>query len=226
MSDFEGTVLVLGANGETGRRVVRNLREKGIPVRAMVRSEDRIATTPELSLSGVEVLIGSPLNSEDLRRATRGVRAAIGALGSRIHYSDEEIAQVEALAPTYLAAAALENRLQQLVLCSSLGTETPDAYPFLARILRQKRLGELAIIQSGIPYTIVRPSGLTNAPASGKIVLAAKLTTFGMISREDVAEVLAQALLQPQARCKVIEITSRADGEPIEPEKLFAALAD
>ncbi|MFN7209214.1 MAG: NAD(P)H-binding protein, partial [Aggregatilineales bacterium] len=116
--------------------------------------------------------------------------------------------------------------LQQLVLCSSLGTETPDAYPSLARILRQKRLGELAIIQSGIPYTIVRPSGLTNAPANGKIVLATELTTFGMISREDVAEVLVQALLQPQARYKVIEITSRADGEPSEPEELFAALAN
>jgi len=43
---------------------------------------------------------------------------------------------------------------------------------------------------------------LTNAPASANVLIASKLTSFGMISREDVAEVLVQALLQPEARHK------------------------
>lgn len=226
MNSFEGTVLVLGANGETGRRVVKNLHSKGIPVRAMVRAEDRVRNTPELTLSGVEVVIGSVLDPADLRRAMHGVRAVISTLGARINSSDEEVEAVEAIAPTYIVAAALENQVQQLVMCSSFGTETPDFNPFLARILRQKRRGELAVIGSGLPYTIVRPVGLTNAPASHNVLVASKLASLGTISREDVAEVLVQALLQPEARCKVVEITSQPGPSPTNREKLFAALAD
>jgi uncharacterized protein YbjT (DUF2867 family) len=88
MATFEGKVLVLGANGETGRRVVKSLHGKGIAVRAMVRAEDRVRNTHELTLNGVEVLIGSVLNMDDLLRAMHGVRAAISALGSRIHCTD------------------------------------------------------------------------------------------------------------------------------------------
>jgi uncharacterized protein YbjT (DUF2867 family) len=156
MTMFEGKVLVLGANGETGRRVVKNLHGKGTAVRTMVRAEDRIQNTPELTLNGVEVLIGSALNVDDLRRAMRGIRAVISALGSRIQYTDEEVKAVEATAPMYIVAAALEARVEHLVMCSSFGTETPDFNPFLARILKQKRRGELAVINSGIPYTIVK----------------------------------------------------------------------
>lgn len=226
MITFEGTVLVLGANGETGRRVVKNLHGKGIAVRAMVRAEDRIRNTPELSLSGVETLIGSVLNVDDLQRAMHGVRAVISALGSRIHYTDEEVEAIEATAPMYIVAVALEKRVEHLVMCSSFGTETPDFNPFLSRILRQKRRGELAVINSGIPYTIVRPVGLTNAPASANVLVASKLPSFGMISREDVAEVLVQALLQPEARNKIVEIASQEGAGAADREKLFALVAN
>jgi uncharacterized protein YbjT (DUF2867 family) len=222
MSVFEGTVLVLGANGETGRRVVKNLRGKDIAVRAMVRAEDRIRNTPELLMSGVETFIGSVLNMGDLSRAMQGVRAVISTLGSRIHYTDEEVEEIEALAPTYIVAVALEKRVQQIVMCSSFGTETPDFNPFLSRILRQKRRGELAVIGSGLPYTIVRPVGLTNAPASNSVLVASKLTSFGMISREDVAEVLVQALLQPEACNKIVEIATQEGAGAADREKLFA----
>lgn len=225
MATFDGKVLVLGANGETGRRVVANLHRKGIAVRAMVRSEDRMRGRPELLLNGVETLIGSVLNAEDMRRAVRGVRAVISALGARMHYSAEEIEAIEVTALINLVAAALEQRVQQIVICSSLGTETPEQVPNLAPILRQKRRGELVVINSGIPYTIVRPGGLTNAPASNQVLIAAKLGSFGMISREDVAEVLVQALLQPEARGKVVEIISQAGFGAADREKLFERAA-
>jgi len=65
---FQGTVVVLGANGETGRRTVANLRGKGIAVRAVVRSAEKAAAVPELNASGVEVFIGDVLKVADLRR--------------------------------------------------------------------------------------------------------------------------------------------------------------
>jgi uncharacterized protein YbjT (DUF2867 family) len=221
MTSFEGTVLVLGANGETGRRIVRHLHEKGISIRAVVRAEDRLQTTPELTLSGVEVLIGSVLEVNDLRRAMHGVRAIISALGSRIHYTDAEIEAVEATAYMNIVATAIECGIEHIAMCSSLGTETPEAVPHLARILRQKRRGELAVAESGIPFTIVRPGGLTNAPGGAQIAIARHINAFGMISREDVAEVLVQALLQPEARGKIVEIITQAGSGRADRENLF-----
>ncbi|MDW8299493.1 MAG: SDR family oxidoreductase [Anaerolineae bacterium] len=226
MTAFEGTVLVLGANGETGRRVVKNLHNKRIQVRAMVRAEDRIHSTPELSLHGVETIIGSVLSMDDLRRAMRGIRAVISALGARFHYTQEEIEAVEALAPSYYIAVARESGVEQIVMCSSLSTETPERIPQLAPILVQKRRGELAVINSGIPYTIVRPGGLTNAPASHQVLVARKLDRSGMISREDVAEVLVQALLQPEARNKIVEIIAQEGAGAADREKLFVLSAN
>jgi len=159
MTMFEGKVLVLGANGETGRRVVKNLHGKGIAVRAMVRAEDRIRNTPELTLNGIEVLIGSVLNMDDLLRAMRGIRAVISALGSRIQYTDEEVEAIEATAPMYIVAAALEERVEHLVMCSSFGTETPDFNPSVSRAHSQAEASRRAGCDQQRHSVYDRPSG-------------------------------------------------------------------
>jgi uncharacterized protein YbjT (DUF2867 family) len=66
---------------------------------------------------------------------------------------------------------------------------------------------------------------LTNSPASANVLIASKLTSFGMISREDVAEVLVQALLQPEARHKIVEIASQESAGAADREKLFELVA-
>ncbi len=52
MSDFKGPVLVLGATGETGKLVIKSLQAKQIPVRVLVRDEDKAR---ELQSSGIEL---------------------------------------------------------------------------------------------------------------------------------------------------------------------------
>jgi uncharacterized protein YbjT (DUF2867 family) len=206
---FQGTVVVLGANGETGRRTVANLRGKGIAVRAVVRSAEKAAAVPELNASGVEVFIGDVLKVTDLRRALAGAAAVISTLGSRPSYSDEILEAIEYEVIVNLVATAIEHGLRQIVMCSSMGTETPDVIPPLTRILKAKRRGELALEQGSVPYTIVRPGGLTNGPGGNDVLAARRLTGFGSISREDVAEVLVQALLQPAAQGKIVEIINQ-----------------
>ena len=67
-------MLVTGATGETGRCVVRELSDRGHPVRALVRTEDDRAAA--LRLAGAEVVVGDLLNHDDVIRAADGVEGA------------------------------------------------------------------------------------------------------------------------------------------------------
>lgn len=198
MAIFEGTVLVLGANGETGKRVVANLHAKGISVRAMVRD----ATKAEgLASSTTEIFVGNVLNLDDLRRAMSGCRALISTLGTKALNNPAEIEAIDYTAIIHAIQIAKEVGLDHFILCSSIGTDNPEAIPFLAAPLRAKRRAEEALLASGLSYTIVHPGGLRNDPGGqGVLVSHTPLRGGTSITRDDVAEVLVQALLQPEAR--------------------------
>jgi uncharacterized protein YbjT (DUF2867 family) len=215
-------VLVVGASGRTGQRTVQALRRHGFAVRALIRDE---AQRELVAGDGVEVLMGDVTKEEDLRRALQGVSHVVSALGSKGPTDSAHIELIEYTTIAELAQLAKDAGVQHIVLCSSMGTEIPDMIPPLAEILRQKRRGELAVENSGVPFTIVRPGGLTDEPGGNGVQAARTLHGFGMISRDDVAEVLAQALLQPDAKNKIVEIVSAPDAGLATRHDLFLAVA-
>jgi uncharacterized protein YbjT (DUF2867 family) len=218
------TVLVVGASGQTGRLAVKALRRHGFEVRALIRSESSRA---ELEADGVQVVIGDVTREEDARSAMAGVQAVVSTLGSKGPMTDKaHIELIEFTTMAGLAILAKDAGVGHFVMCSSMGVEIPDMVPPLAEILRQKRRGELALEGSGVPFTIVRPGGLIDEAGGGPIAIARTLHGFGTIPRADVAEVLAQALLQPAAINKIVEIISDPNGVPANAANLFALVAN
>ena len=71
---MEKPVLLLGATGLLGRNVLNLLLERGIPVRALVRSS--------LPVAGLDVVGGSVLDKETLLKAADGCRAVINCAGT------------------------------------------------------------------------------------------------------------------------------------------------
>ena len=227
-SSHEAPALVLGASGQTGRRVVKSLLEKGFRVRAMVRSQERAAfLRGYLNGAGVaeggqlDLVVGDPLDQDQLLDATRGVGKVFTALGGTITTTAEEREAIEHHYIVKLVQAAAQNKVDQLVLCSSIGTETPEAIPRLETILRAKRRGEVVLENSGLAYTIVRPGGLHNSPGGQLVSLSRRLGHFGAISRDDVAEVMVQAILQPAACNRIVEIVSAENGLPANSPELY-----
>ncbi len=219
MTDFHGRVLVLGANGETGRRVIKALQAKGIPARALVRSEEK---AQGLQSSTTEVVVGELLDGNDIRRAMQGITALISTLGTRTFTDAKAIEETEYTAIVHSIEAAKEAGVTHYVLCSSMGTDAPERMPPLADILRTKRRAEDILMGSGLAYTIVHPGGLSNEPGGkGVLVQRHPLPTNGMISRDDVAEVLVQALLQPEARNKSVDIVNQPEQGPANRSGLF-----
>lgn len=212
MAEFTGRVLVLGANGETGRLVVASLQAKHIPVRAVVRSAQKAAG---LDSSNTEIVISEHLDKETLEDAMQGVSAVISTIGTRSMSNLELIGESEYTSVMHLIAAAKATGIQQVVLCSSMSTNKPERIPPLTRVLRAKYKAEQALIASGLIYTIVHPGGLNNEPGGEDIFVAPHpLPTDGMISRQDAAEVLVQALLQPEARNKSVDVISLSGQGP------------
>src|SRR4051794_23694364 len=70
-------VLVCGATGELGGRVVRGLRAAGSPVRALVRPRSDTGGLREL---GVELTNGDFRDAESLRRAVTGVETVVSTV--------------------------------------------------------------------------------------------------------------------------------------------------
>jgi len=80
-------------------------------------------------------------------------------------------------------------------------------------ILIWKRKAEQYLIDSGIDYTIIRAGGLLNEPGGQRKLLVGKNDTLldresPTIPREDVAELIVQALSVPEARNKALDVVS------------------
>lgn len=80
--DRRNTVLLLGGTGRTGRRVLEQLLERGVEVRAIVRSAGRlpagIVAHPKLMVVEADVL---SLPRQDLLDQLRGCNAVVSCLG-------------------------------------------------------------------------------------------------------------------------------------------------
>jgi uncharacterized protein YbjT (DUF2867 family) len=122
--------------------------------------------------------------------------------------------------------AAKAAGVNQIVLVGSMGG-TNENHPLNSlgngKILIWKRKAEQYLIDSGIDYTIIRAGGLLDQPGGKRELLVGKddalLTNppHGIptsVPRADVAEVVVQALLEPNARNKAFDLISKPEDAP------------
>ena len=209
-------VLVAGATGGTGSLVVAELGKQGYPVRAFVR--DTAKATERLG-ADVEAVVGDLKDPASIAAALDGVGAVINAASASASGGPGNTAEdVDFEGARNLADAALAAGVGQYVLVSSRGVTDDDHYlnRMFNNILIWKRRGEEAVAASGIPYTIVRPGGLSDDPGGNQTVIFEQgdTRTEGIwITRADVARVCVSALAHEAALNKVFEIHAE-DGEP------------
>lgn len=145
------TVLVTGATGFLGRRVVQRLLETNHEVRAMVRSpgSESAFTTPP-----TEVCYGNVRDADALREACRDISEIIH-LVAVIRGGPRQFDAINREGTANLVAAAREaGSVRRFVHLSAVGAAN---VPHL-RYLHSKWLGEQEVVSSGLPYVIIRPS--------------------------------------------------------------------
>ena len=217
-------VLVAGATGRTGQEVVRELLAKGYRVRAFVRNIDAARVTLGAE---IDYAVGDVRQRETIDAALEGVTAMISAIGASRDDPGNGPEFVDYGGVKNLAEAAADAELSQFVLVSSAGVGREDKAlnQMFGNILLWKYKGEEAVRDSGVPYTIVRPGGLSNEPGGEKSLVFLQGDDYqGRVSRADVARVLVAALGLAEARNKTFELFGGEGPTSMDLRSQFAAL--
>jgi (4-alkanoyl-5-oxo-2,5-dihydrofuran-3-yl)methyl phosphate reductase len=186
-------LLITGATGDVGSKVVDRLLQRGERPRIFVRSEDKAR-----SIFGdrVDLFTGDLAEPSSLTQALEGVEAFyLVNTGPEIPQRDE--------AAAHLARAA---RVKRLVKLSSMDVEHGLA------IGAWHELGEAAIQASGIPFTFIRPTGFmsnllawaTSIKQEGIVRSSTGDGRRALIHSDDIAAVSVEALLsEPYIGCSL-----------------------
>ena len=195
----DGMVLVTGAaggrQGKTGRRVTELLRERGVPVRAMVRTLDERAEY--LRSLGAEVVVGDFLDFQSIEKVVNGI--------STIYFAYP--VQEGLLDATVNMAVAARNAGVKRLIDMVMLVSTPDAP---TPRLRENYLSEQIFEWAGIGAGHVRATvffenirSLANATIASGVFMApfgGDSTVLPLVSGEDVARVAVGVLTAAEVR--------------------------
>jgi divinyl chlorophyllide a 8-vinyl-reductase len=229
---------MLGATGTIGRATARALLRRGHEVVCLVRPRAGVggslaAEDSARLLAGAEVRVGSVTDPASLaREGFRGERfdALVSCLASRTGAPRDAWA-IDHQAHLHSLAAAQAAGVTQMVLLSAICVQKP-----MLAFQHAKLAFERALIDSGLTYSIVRPtayfkslSGQVARVKAGKPFLLfgdGRLTACKPIGDDDLGDYLAGCLDDPQRHDRVLPIggpgpalTPREQGE-----HLFALL--
>lgn len=168
-------LLVTGATGFIGQRVLSSLNEAGYDVRILLKPSRQTPRLPKGTT--IDVALSSLAD-------TGGIRAAMVGVDSVIHLASEEnygrradLWGGDVEGTENLAHAAAEAGVSRFVFLSHLGADRASAYP----VLRAKATAEGHVLASDVPYTILRCGivfGLDDHFTSSLAKIAALLPVF------------------------------------------------
>jgi len=185
------TTLIIGAHGQIGQLLARELVEQGQKPRAMVRTEDQ---AEELRALGAEPVLADL--EESFGHALEGCDTVVFTAGSGGHTGPDKTILVDMWGAIKAVDAAQAAGVKQFVMVSSRGAEDPERGPTkIKHYAVCKKMADDYLVLSDLPYTILRPGRLTDDPASGRISTQwPEKPEDQWISREDVARAVTICL--------------------------------
>ena len=204
-------LLILGATGPTGRNLVDQALAAGHEVAAPARTASRLMVVhPRLA-----VVAGDATDARTLEDAMGGTDAVLSALGA----GKSLRSQIASRAMAALIPAMRARALKRVIFLSSFGVgESCGQASLLQRIvfrtmLRQiyadKAQADAMLRASGLDWTLVYPTLLTNGARAGRYRVGERLAMRGMpgISRADVAAFMLAHLATDEWCCRTAVIS-------------------
>ena len=190
-------ITVLGASGGVGRLLVEQAAKRGHDVIAVARQSSQVSAPP-----GVTVKKGDLESEPFLRECFRGRDVVLSALGLKLQglapWNKPERPDFLRVSTDAILAAMKAEGVRRVCAVSSGGVgDSADIIPgffklFVAmsamkRVFVELNAMEQKYFQSGLEVCIVRPSGLVDEAATGKVIVTKKFTGRATIPRADVA---------------------------------------
>ena len=193
---------IFGSTGGTGLELTRQALEQGHSVRVLVRNPNRMP----LVNPNMRVVLGNVLDHESVTKTVLGADAVLSCLGqgrnllrntrvcsvgTRLMVNVMKAQGVRRLVVESAFGAgeslALANLLERLVFATLLWAPYQD-----------KNLLEPAVKESGLEWTILRPTRLTNGPRTGRYAVTMGRPAVGRVARADVATAMLRAVTERQ----------------------------
>jgi len=144
--------LVVGATGLLGRGVCRALRQRGLPVRALVRASAAPASLEELRGAGVELIQGDLRDPASLSKACAGVQTVVSTASAMVsRVPGDSLATVDRDGQLSLIDRAIDSGVRGHIFVSV--PIQPFDYPLQAA----KQSVEQRLRAAPLRSTIVRP---------------------------------------------------------------------
>ncbi len=216
-------VLVVGATGQTGKHIVKELLKRNITVTALVRNLEK---AQELFPSGVDFVVGDVTQPKAITEAISRHDILICATGATPSFNFTEPYQVDYQGTKNLVNLAKEHDIKHFVIVSSLCvSQFFHPLNLFWLVLFWKKQAETYLQQSGLTYTIVRPGGLKNEDNTEQIVMSPADSLFeGSIPRQKVAQVCVEALFNDNAQNKIVEIVTKPEQPAQTWQELFTSV--
>jgi putative NADH-flavin reductase len=191
-------MVVLGGTGGTGKQIVLQALQAGDEVTVLARDRAKCGA----DRAGLRVIVGDLEDATALAGVIRGHDVVISAIGRGYSFKSEQL--IQRLVPGIVSAMHAA-RVRRLVFTSALGVgpslaQSPlVAQLFFRTLLRgiyaDKLIGDDLIRRSGLDWTIVQPSQMTDGPLTRTYRSGEQLALSGMpkVSRADVAHFLLNA---------------------------------
>lgn len=182
-------LFILGATGKTGRALVAQGLARGHAITAFGRSAPLGGETERF-----RIVIGSPMQADDVVTALAGNDAVLSALGTRglgatSVLVDSARASIEAMQRV---------RVHRLIVISSSLVSSHSGWlsviaarTLLRHVANDQRAMEKLVTQSGLDWTILRPARITDGALTGRYTVSAGIQmSHAPMSREDLAHMM------------------------------------
>lgn len=207
-------LLVLGANGPTGREVVRRALDLGYEVCALTRHP---GTFP-IRHDSLEVVSGDATDPAVIDSLVSKSQAVICTIGAKFTWREVEVYSTSA---ALVAKAMTRYKHRRLVVVTSAGVSPSQSrrgalqkgshmlmrYTLARTVYDDMARMEALITTSGLDWTIVRPPGLTNTTREGYVTRETEIEG-AFCTRQDLADMLVHQITDTSYLRKVAAVTT------------------
>jgi nucleoside-diphosphate-sugar epimerase len=218
------TLVIIGAESDTGYRLAQLAIRSGRPVLAVIRREqDRQA----MERLGTTVVVADPAD----RAAMDAVYAARAAHLLQVVCFIGGTPQLNSQGNINAIDAADAAGVRRFVLTTSIGCGDsaavldPFVKAFAGKAIRSKNWAEKRLMATDMDWTIVRSGGMTLRPGKGGPVLVESPNVVGYINRSDLGDLMFQVLTSGKTLRRVFAAVDSGKavdihGQPITPVEL------
>jgi uncharacterized protein YbjT (DUF2867 family) len=197
-------VVIAGGHGQIATRLERLLVEGGHRARGLIRRAEQAA---DLTALGAEPVVCDLEGADDVSSAVAGADAVVFAAGAGPGSGAERKRTMDYGGAVKLIEAARAAGIRRYVIVSSIGAHEPGSGSGpMGPYLQAKHDADVAVEQSGLDFTIVRPGMLTDDPGTGLVTATTSMGGRAPVPRDDVAATLFAVLLSDHTIGRTFEL--------------------